>query len=263
MAPRYPPPPVWPSRAGVPLRFLCPPGGLLCNRASRPCGIGPSAGYMRLPASGGGPATCHMGTSHLFQLCPPDIQQQKQKQRTDQAVGEGSWEMTRYGACWRGVKVLPQGHARPQTLDSIPEIRELLSLGLCLVSLWCFLGAGRWQDLGTWGARSCPHLHHLWFSPHPVLSSSRGSGDAGCQIQLGSSPTSLCATCQTEHTEPLTHPQAAFPPGTWKAPWVMWGDRASPVLAASSRALGWGTMKPFIHPPLSPLSPKLLPFTKP
>lgn len=120
--------------------------------------------------------------------------------------------MTRFRAS-RGLlgegELLPQGPMCPQTLGSIQEIQELLTLGRCLVSLWCFLGAVRCQGLGTRGASSCPHLYYLWFSPHSVIFE---HGVRGCRL---SDAIRIIAHFTPCHLSDRTHTASDSPTGSF------------------------------------------------
>lgn len=76
-------------------------------------------------------------------------------------------------------------------------------------------------------------------APSPVVR------DAGCQMWLGLAPALLSATCQRECTEPLTHPQAACPPGTRE------GDMEKGKPAMCWPGPGPGACPPLSSPPKS------------
>lgn len=153
---------------------------------------------------------------------------------------------------------------RAINLGSIPEIQELLTLGQCLVSLWCFLGAVRCQGLGTWATSSCPHLYYLWFSPHSVILK---HGVRGCRL---SDAIRIIAHFTPCHLSDRTHTASDSPTGsfsTWhlegtlddvrRQSWSHAGcGQESPGLGILGARAGPGAVEHLIHPPRSSPPPK-------
>lgn len=102
-----------------------------------------------------------------------------------------------------------QGHRAPRP-GSTPETQEHLALGLRVASVSHF------PELEGVGLGCQPVPTPL--SP-PVLA--RGVGDSGCQMGLGSLPTLLWATCQTD-ARSSDSPTGSFPTWHQKVPGVTW-----------------------------------------
>lgn len=199
-----------PSRGGRPGPFPPPAGDLLCSRASRPCGDGLSVrstcGFLPPGRAGHTPgeafwwATAICSGSGL----PTLKKKRKEKKRLGSGVpGPGNARV-------RGQPEGPWGCKGAPRPGSTPETQEHLALGLCVASVSRFPGL---EGVGL-GCQPVPTP----LSP-PVLA--RGVGDSGCQMGLGSLPTLLWATCQTD-ARSSDSPTGSFPTWHQKAPGVTW-----------------------------------------